>query len=62
MVNLILLLISSRNRVLTIPLFMGKLYIETNSFAISAAEFGFNLSNKEEAASLFIRRSLSAWK
>jgi hypothetical protein len=39
-----------------IPLFMGKLYIETNSFAIASAEFGFNLSNKEEAASLFIRK------
>ena len=40
----------------TIPLFMGKLYIETTSFAITSAEFGFNLSNKEEAASLFIRK------
>jgi hypothetical protein len=39
-----------------IPLFMGKFYIETGSFAISSAEFGFNLSNKEEAASLFIRK------
>jgi hypothetical protein len=38
------------------PLFMGKFYIETGSFAISSAEFGFNLSNKEEAASLFIRK------
>jgi hypothetical protein len=40
----------------TMPLFMGKLYIETNSYAISSAEFGFNLANKEEAASLFIRK------
>jgi hypothetical protein len=39
-----------------IPLFMGKFYIETTSYAISSAEFGFNLSNKEEAASLFIRK------
>jgi hypothetical protein len=39
-----------------IPLFMGKFYIETSSFAITSAEFGFNLSNKEEAASLFIRK------
>jgi hypothetical protein len=39
-----------------IPLFMGKLYIETTSFAISAAEFGYNLTNKEAAASLFIRK------
>ena len=39
-----------------IPLFMGKIYIETTTFAISGAEFGFNLSNKEEAASIFIRK------
>ena len=39
-----------------IPLFMGKLYIETNTYALTSAEFGFNLSNKEEAASLFIRK------
>jgi hypothetical protein len=39
-----------------IPLFMGKLYIETNSYAVTSAEFGFNLQNKEEAASLFIRK------
>ena len=29
---------------------------QTSSYAISDAEFGFNLSNKEEAASLFIRK------
>ena len=39
-----------------IPLFIGKFYIETTSYAISSAEFGFNLSNKEEAASLFIKK------
>jgi hypothetical protein len=39
-----------------IPLFMGKFYIETTSYAVSAAEFGFNLENKEEARSLFIRK------
>jgi len=39
-----------------IPLFMGKFYIETTTYAISSAEFGFNLSNKEAAASLFIRK------
>ncbi len=38
------------------PLFMGKFYIETTSYAITEAEFGFNLSNKEEAAALFIRK------
>jgi hypothetical protein len=39
-----------------IPLFMGKIYIDTKSYAVSAAEFGFNLSNKEEAASIFIKK------
>jgi hypothetical protein len=39
-----------------IPLFMGKLFIETTSFAVTGGEFGFNLSNKEEATSLFIRK------
>jgi hypothetical protein len=35
---------------------MGKFYIETTSYAISGAEFGFNLENKDEVASLFIRK------
>jgi hypothetical protein len=39
-----------------IPLFLGKLYIDTKTYALTTAEFGFNLSNKEEAASLFIRK------
>jgi hypothetical protein len=39
-----------------IPLFLGKLYINANSYALSSAEFGFNLKNKEQAASLFIRK------
>ena len=38
------------------PLFIGSLFIEINSYAIAEAEFGFNLSNKEEAASIFIRK------
>jgi hypothetical protein len=38
------------------PLFMGILYIEMDSYAISEAEFGFNLANKAEAASIFIRK------
>ena len=38
------------------PLFMGKFYIETTSYAITSAEFGFNLSNKDAVASLFIRK------
>ena len=38
------------------PLFMGSLYIEMDSYAITEAEFGFNLSNKEAASSIFIRK------
>lgn len=39
-----------------IPLFMGSFYIEMDSFAITEAEFGFNLSNKAAAQSIFIRK------
>src|SRR5450759_2314468 len=39
-----------------IPLFMGSLYINIDTYAITEAEFGFNLSNKEAAASIFIRK------
>jgi hypothetical protein len=39
-----------------IPLFMGKMYIDIKSYAVSAAEFGFNLSDKEAAASIFIKK------
>ena len=38
------------------PLFMGSLYIEMDSYAITEAEFGFNLANKELASSIFIRK------
>lgn len=39
-----------------IPLFMGKLYIDTKSYAISAGEFGFNLSDKAAVAGIFIKK------
>ncbi|MGQ9620052.1 MAG: carboxypeptidase-like regulatory domain-containing protein [Bacteroidales bacterium] len=39
-----------------LPLFMGKLFVDMKSFALSSAEFGLNLSNKEEATALFIRK------
>src|SRR5664279_2593811 len=38
------------------PLFMGSLYIDMDSYAITEAEFGFNLSNKDAAQSIFIRK------
>ncbi len=39
-----------------IPLFMGSLYIQTDTYAITEAEFGFNLEDKEAVASIFIRK------
>ncbi|MDO9580758.1 MAG: carboxypeptidase-like regulatory domain-containing protein [Bacteroidales bacterium] len=38
------------------PLFMGNLFIEMDSYAITEAEFGFNLSDKYAASSIFIRK------
>lgn len=38
------------------PLFMGKLFIEMDSYAISEAEFGFNLEDKEAASAIFIKK------
>jgi len=38
------------------PLFMGSLYIEMDSYAITEVEFGFNLSDKDAASSIFIRK------
>ena len=39
-----------------IPLFMGDLYIDMDTYAITEAEFGFNLANKDAASSIFIRK------
>jgi hypothetical protein len=39
-----------------IPLFMGDLYIQMDTYAITEAEFGFNLADKEAAQSIFIRK------
>ena len=38
------------------PLFMGNLYIETGTYAITEAEFGFNLEDKAAASSIFIKK------
>jgi hypothetical protein len=38
------------------PMFFGKLYIDVENYAISEIEFGFDLSNKEQASSMFIRK------
>ena len=38
------------------PLFMGTLYIETDTYAITEAEFGFNLEDKDAASSIFIKK------
>ena len=38
------------------PLFMGDLYIDSESSAISEAEFGFNLADKAAASYIFIKK------
>jgi len=38
------------------PLFMGSFFINMETFAITEAEFGFNLEDKEAAAAIFIRK------
>ena len=38
------------------PLFLGSFFINTETYAITEVEFEFNLSNKEEAASVFIKK------
>jgi hypothetical protein len=39
-----------------IPLFMGSLFINIETYGITEVEFGFNLTNKEAATSIFIRK------
>jgi hypothetical protein len=39
-----------------VPLFLGKLYIDVDSYAITEAEFSINLEDKEKASSIFIRK------
>lgn len=38
------------------PLFLGKLFIDIDSYAITEAEFSINLEDKDRAASIFIRK------
>ncbi|MGD0340130.1 MAG: carboxypeptidase-like regulatory domain-containing protein [Bacteroidales bacterium] len=38
------------------PLFMGDLYIDADTYAISQAEFGFNLADKAAVSSIFIKK------
>jgi hypothetical protein len=38
------------------PLFMGNLYIETDTYALTEAEFGYNLADKAAVSSLFIKK------
>lgn len=39
-----------------VPLYVGKLYIETESLAITMAEFGINLDDKDKASQLFVKK------
>lgn len=38
------------------PLFYGKLYIDTESLAITSASFNMNIEDREEASNMFIKR------
>ena len=38
------------------PLFMGSFFIEADTYALTEAEFGFNLDDKEAVSSIFIRK------
>lgn len=38
------------------PLFNGKLYVDINTLAITAAEFSLNLENEIEASKMFVRK------
>ncbi|MBE0676560.1 MAG: carboxypeptidase-like regulatory domain-containing protein [Bacteroidales bacterium] len=39
-----------------VPLFYGKMFIDTRTYAVKEVEFGLDLSNKEQASALFIRK------
>ena len=41
---------------ISIPLFTGKFYIDVNSYAISEAEFGVNMTDKASVTSMFVRK------
>ncbi|HPA87544.1 MAG TPA: carboxypeptidase-like regulatory domain-containing protein [Bacteroidales bacterium] len=38
------------------PMFLGNLYIETSTYTLTEAEFGFNVEDKEAASSIFIKK------
>jgi len=38
------------------PLFLGRLYIDIESYALTEAEFSMNLEDQEEASAIFIRK------
>lgn len=38
------------------PLFLGRIFIEMESFAVTEAEFSINLEDKDQASSIFIRK------
>ncbi|MEA1886364.1 MAG: carboxypeptidase-like regulatory domain-containing protein [Bacteroidota bacterium] len=39
-----------------VPLFLGKFYVEMNTYAITEAEFSINLEDEDLAASIFVRK------
>lgn len=46
----------SQSENMDIPLFLGKLFIDIDNYALTEAEFSINLENKNRAASLFVRK------
>lgn len=46
----------AQKKSITVPLYFGRLYIDTKNLAITHAQFSLNLDNNEEAAKLFILR------
>jgi hypothetical protein len=38
------------------PMFLGRFYIDVESYAVSEIEFGYDLSNEAEASTMFIRK------
>lgn len=40
----------------TTPLYLGRIYVDIETYAVAQAEFSMNLEDKEQAASMFIRK------
>ncbi|MBS0009821.1 MAG: carboxypeptidase-like regulatory domain-containing protein [Bacteroidales bacterium] len=45
-----------QRRNVDVPLFLGKLFVEMESYALTEAEFSINLEDKDMASSIFVRK------